>query len=261
MSSATVNKVIRFWDRVGLSSLESSTFKEDIHFSNLYNYIESNLIESMIKENVAFEHALDIGAGYGRFTKILSGYFNEVTSLEPAEKIAEKLVIETKDIPNIKVLKIPFEKFCENGKYDIMIVSGVLYFYDDQQVNSFFQKATGMLKPHGKLIIRDFIHSRHDLKSRSSCVEGEFCYYRTVDYWNRLSEAHQFSINRICESRYHFNKYINKIIRVCKGERLIDIDLIKRILLNRSMKKFNEGRIGNQNRVYTVFIELTRKVN
>ena len=49
----------------------------------------------MIKENVAFEHALDIGAGYGRFTKILSGYFNEVTSLEPAEKL-RKLVIEKK---------------------------------------------------------------------------------------------------------------------------------------------------------------------
>lgn len=91
---------------------------------------------------------LDIGAGYGFFTKCALDNGFEVTALEFSPNEAAVLHSMTKTLP----LKTTFEEFTStDAKYDVILMSHVLEHATD--VNFWINKSHDLLKPGGVIAI------------------------------------------------------------------------------------------------------------
>lgn len=86
------SNIIEFWDKAGLANKYSSTFNAHLWKSISINQIENKILqESIDKYSRNKGRALDIGAGYGCFGKILSKNFEEAVLIEPAKNLFIKL--------------------------------------------------------------------------------------------------------------------------------------------------------------------------
>lgn len=97
-------------------------------------------------EDVSNLSCLEIGIGTKPFlANKLGGKFNKYT-------ILEKENYSNYNLPsNIYFINSDWEEFESTEKFDIIIASHVVYYFDDKK--SAIEKMISYLKPHGKLII------------------------------------------------------------------------------------------------------------
>jgi len=152
--------------------------------------------------------------------------------------------------------------FKTDEKFDLILTSGVLYLYDDELVDDFFNKIKTILNNEGSLIIRDFINLNEYLKKKSSFIKDGFCYYRTPRYWNSISKKHGFSEPYIIVSspRLKVIKYfllINKKIFSNLPVSNPFNRMIKDNLLIKFLNRFGNHKL-KKNCINTVFICLKK---
>ena len=130
---------------------------------------------------------LEIGAGCGALTGLLSEKVSQVTAVELSKKRAEILSSRYEDRENIEVFVGNFEDIHFDQKFDYVTLIGVLEYsgkYGDgpSPYLDFLKKAKSMLSPNGTLIIA--IENKYGLK-----------------YWAGASEDHT---GRLFDSIEHY---------------------------------------------------------
>jgi SAM-dependent methyltransferase len=217
-----LSRIIDYWNEEGLCSKESSTSHADPDVAYLDNTIENRILEQILGSYAVGRcRCLDVGAGYGRFTELLRGFYSEVFLLEAAERIYSSLVKLWADRPGIRCHKSVFESYVDEEKYDLIFASGVLYLYSDEKLYTFAKKAVSMLTKDGLFVLRDFLSVQKPQVCESNYVKDGFCYYRTPQFW--ISFATRFGLElrlikrskpRICWLRYP------RVLRIMKKLRL-----------------------------------------
>jgi len=110
---------------------------------------------------------LEIGSGCGAITRYLGESGARVLALEGSERRARITRARTRDLDNVTVLAESFERFSSSHRFDVVTLIGVFEYAAQFMSGStaamdMLRKATGMLKPGGRLVIA--IENRFGLK-------------------------------------------------------------------------------------------------
>jgi hypothetical protein len=254
-------QIIKYWDKAGICSFDSSSCAGDPYLASCNNFIESRLLEEFIeKECPKDAFGIDIGAGLGRFTVVLARHLNLVHSLEPAKNIYYKLADNCAEFNNVKIFDTDFESFNTKEKYDIAVVSGLLYLYPDNMVHEFFEKLVNHLKQGGVVVIRDFIVKKGVKKVPSSYIEEGFCYYRDSRYWKTVAKSFNFSLTEVFQSKppYPFKRLL-WLYRELGLTRIFSVNFVKKMLYRNVKVKKNKGSIDFSSEIPTVFIVMRKQ--
>jgi precorrin-6B methylase 2 len=254
-------QIIKYWDKAGICSFDSSTCTGDPYLASCDNFIESCLLEELIEKECPKDAlGVDIGAGLGRFTVVLARHLYLVHSLEAAKNIYYKLADNCAEFSNVKIFDTDFESFNTKEKYDIAVVSGLLYLYPDNMVHEFFKKLISHLKLGGFVIIRDFIVENGVKQLPSAYIEGGFCYYRNLKYWDDLAQEYGLMLSGIFQSKPSYS--FRRLLWLCSKlglTRIFSMNNVKKMLYRTVKIKKKIGIIDFSSEIQTVFIVMRKE--
>lgn len=260
------NKIIKFWDEKGLSNIYSSTCNEDIIMSFSKNETEKHFLKYfIIKYKIDNKLALDIGSGLGRFTIFLSGFFDNIVSLEPSKNLYNQLKNNLKNCKNVLCVNKDFDSFVDSNKcrFNLILISGIFYLMEDYQVTNILERCKLMLNNSGIIIIRDFI-SKKASNGKSSFIEGVNCHYRDINWWNNCSKIIDMNILDLKKANIGhriFTMLINYTLKKKNLKRIYFImeSILRNKIINRlffELCKISPLVFINKNKVKTVFLVL-----
>ena len=115
---------------------------------------EKKRLESIIKYNPKW-NLVDLGGGVGLWSEYFSEHINKVTLVEREEKFIElaKQKINNKNIEIIHSDVVDFN--AKENSFDVVFISGVTLYLDDEYLLLLMNKVKNYLKPNGIFIHRD----------------------------------------------------------------------------------------------------------
>ena len=132
-----------------LMNLEADAEKSKTKF--IY---EKKRLESIIKYNPKW-NLVDLGGGVGLWSEYFSEQINKVTLVEREEKFIE-LAKQKINNKNIEIIHSDVVDFNANeNSFDVVFISGVTLYLDDEYLLLLMNKVKNYLKPNGIFIHRD----------------------------------------------------------------------------------------------------------
>ena len=132
-----------------LMNLEADAEKSKTKF--IY---EKKRLESIIKYNPKW-NLVDLGGGVGLWAEYFSEHINKVTLVEREEKFIE-LAKQKINNKNIEIIHSDVVDFNANkNSFDVVFISGVTLYLDDEYLLLLMKKVKNYLKPNGIFIHRD----------------------------------------------------------------------------------------------------------
>jgi SAM-dependent methyltransferase len=118
-----------------------------------------------------FEHAVDVGGGYGRLSKFLTKLADKVTLAEPSQQQLDIAKIYLKDTPQVdqKLLQAADLKL-KKASADLVLVVRVLHHLPDPTPE--FQEIARVLKPGGTFLL-EFANDAHFLNRIRYGIRGK----------------------------------------------------------------------------------------
>ncbi|MCF7979464.1 MAG: hypothetical protein K9L82_15930 [Chromatiaceae bacterium] len=263
------SQIVNYWSSAGLSCPVSSTSSADPEIAKFDNIIENRVLNKLLSDasneqtiRTSRGYALDVGAGYGRFTKTFLKHFEKVFLLEGAPSIYSEMLYQWSGSDNVACLNGVFEDLQQIpvDNLSLIFASGVLYLYDDSYVDQFLSKATDLLarEKGGRIILRDFVCPKSRVLN-SKFVEGGFCYYRDESYWVRACLKHNLELVKIVRSKPKIRFFRSRLFKAFARR----IKIMGLVFGSKRMQEFffrYGGWSLESNDVHTVFIEIKRDV-
>ncbi len=236
MVSIKVEENIRdFWEARGNKYNEIpfeslSNFEENPQILAERITAEKNLVFSKLSLNQN-HNVLDLGAGVGQWAFRFAPLVNKIVAVEFASsqiEIAKREQAERK-IENIIFVHSSAEEFFSNEQFDIIFISGLIVYLNENQLRKLSVNTKKMLKPNGILFLREpssILDERYAIIDQySEALKANYsAIYRTSNEINVLFETAGFnnsedgqvftegsSLNKFPETRlkyYIFNSVI-----------------------------------------------------
>ena len=149
------------------------------------------------------DSVLEIGAGCGALTTILSEKSKKVTCIELSKKRSLINANRNKDKDNIEILVGNFQDIEISEKYDYITLIGVFeyaksYINSERPYEKFLEIIKKYLKPNGKIIIA--IENKLGLKYWAGCKEDHTgLYFEGLEGYPKTDVVRTFSKNEIHE--------------------------------------------------------------
>lgn len=222
------DKVKRFWDDRA-STFESVAFESIANLEQDKNNLELKIDLETQKVfewlgDVSGKTILDLGAGVGQWTfRFVARGASKVTAVEysaPLAEIGEKEAIR-QGAGNVEFLVSPAEKFVASQPYDIVFISGLFVYLNDDQAEELMRNLPKACGPSTILLLRDGtgIASRHEINDRlSEHLQSNYsATYRTREQYVDMFEAAGFNLLRdenMFEEGNPLNKYPETRLRI-----------------------------------------------
>lgn len=134
------------------------------------NAAEEMAISRLLRKK-RFEHAVDVGGGYGRLSKYLTKFAEKVTLAEPSQQQLDIAKIYLKDTPAVeqKLLQAADLKM-KAGSADLVLVVRVLHHLPDPTPE--FSEIARVLKPGGTFLL-EFANDAHFLNRIRYGIRGK----------------------------------------------------------------------------------------
>ena len=130
-----------------------------------YEHASEEIAITRLIDNKHFEHAVDVGGGYGRLCVLLEKYANKVTLAEPSQQQLDIAANFLQDHPRVDraLLQADDLKF-KDGSVDLLTMIRVMHHLPDP--SSEFSEIARVLSDEGYLIleIANYSHARNRLK-------------------------------------------------------------------------------------------------
>ena len=165
-----------------MAQTKKTVRKADQYDDPKYNYQDywvgreyENAAEEMailrLLKGQRFKHAVDVGGGYGRLSKMLTSFADRVTLAEPSQQQLNIARIYLKDAPNVekKLLQAADLKM-PKGSVDLVLVVRVLHHLPEPMVE--LKEIARVLKPGGTFIL-EFANDAHFLNRVRYAARGK----------------------------------------------------------------------------------------
>ncbi len=130
-----------------------------------YEHASEEIAIARLLKGKHFEHAADIGGGYGRLCVLLKEYADQVTLAEPSKQQLDIAKDFLKDYPDVdqKLTQADALDF-DNGELDLITMIRVMHHLPDP--SSEFKELARVLSDDGLLILEvaNYAHARNRLK-------------------------------------------------------------------------------------------------
>lgn len=144
-----------------------------------YEHAAEEMAINRLLKGQHFNHAVDVGGGYGRLSKFLTKFSDSVTLAEPSQQQLDISKMYLKDSPSVSRrllqaadLKMPA------GSVDLVLVVRVLHHLPDPSAE--FMEIARVLKPGGTFIL-EFANDAHFLNRLRYGVRGKSVPVKPVD--------------------------------------------------------------------------------
>lgn len=256
-------QIVDYWNKAGIFSFDSSTCAGNPYIAACTNFTESQLLEGLLTRYGYIKDkgvGIDIGAGLGRFTVILTKHLDYVHALEPAENIYKALISNCSRCSNISFHLEAFEQYESQKTFDVGIISGLFYLYTDEIVSANLAKFGKHSKTGSLLIIRDFIVEKGPEKKTSAYIKGGYCYYRKAAYWVEMAKRHGFKITELFQAKpSYLAPKLMKVLHITGLVRIFSLSCVQRAFYKKTEYKRINGLLDfNHSPILTVFIVLKR---
>ena len=200
-------QVKRFWEnRAIIDDISRSESRVNFKDAKLVDsYIESEI--SVISTEFALNEndiLVDLGAGNGRWALYFAPKVSKVTAVEYIKSFTNdivKLAVE-RGFNNIEVINESSENFYRLNYADVIFVSGLLIYLDEEQYKNTLDNISKTVKQGGRLFMRETI----------SVLKNEFI----VDKYSEELGADYFSIYRTNEQHIEALKLRGFILQKSK---------------------------------------------
>jgi ubiquinone/menaquinone biosynthesis C-methylase UbiE len=136
-----------------------------------YEHAAEEMAIKRLLRGQRFEHAVDVGGGYGRLSRLLADFADKVTLAEPSQQQLDMAKIYLKDLPQVerKLLQAADLKMAA-GSADLVMVVRVLHHLPDPAAE--IKEVARILKPGG-IFILEFANDAHFLNRLRYGVRGK----------------------------------------------------------------------------------------
>ncbi|MCA9742826.1 class I SAM-dependent methyltransferase [candidate division KSB1 bacterium] len=137
-------------------------------------------------------HVLDLGCGTGRWAFEFARKCKRVTAVDFAEGMVWRAqsTAEELGLNNIDFQVASVSDFKTDDKFDIILISGVLVYFDDETLGTIISSVKKLLKPGGKIISRETvaIHQRQEIRNEiHEKIGAEYsAIYRLPDEYKQM---------------------------------------------------------------------------
>ncbi|MDQ1197849.1 MULTISPECIES: class I SAM-dependent methyltransferase [Agrobacterium] len=222
------DKVKRFWDDRA-STFESVAFESIANLEQDKNNLELKIDLETQKVfdwlgDVSGKSILDLGAGVGQWTfRFAARGCSKVTAVEYSAPLAEigKKEALRQTATNVEFIVSPAEKYVATEPYDIVFISGLFVYLNDDQAEELMQNLPKACGKNTTLLLRDGtgILDRHEINDRlSEHLQSNYsATYRTRDQYVGMFAAAGFSVLRdenMFEEGNPLNKYAETRLRI-----------------------------------------------
>lgn len=171
-------KIRQFWQKRGEDfkdpTAEMVNLEPDPELQKIKTQLEQQVILSRLDLNPEMD-VLDLGAGYGQWAFRIAPHARTVTAVDYTESMIKSGIMEARrlGIKNIKFIHSPIEQFRPERQWDMVFISGLFMYLDDQQGSDAAKIAVNALKPGGRLLLREsasILENRHIIENKWSAA-------------------------------------------------------------------------------------------
>jgi SAM-dependent methyltransferase len=222
------DKVKRFWDDRA-STFESVAFESIANLEQDKNNLELKIDRETQKVfdwlgEVKNKTIVDLGAGVGQWTfRFTARGAKHVTAVEYSAPLAEigRNEAVRQGVDNIDFVVSPAEKFLADDAYDIVFISGLFVYLNDDQSDELMKNLVKACNSNTLILLRDGtgLENRHEINDRlSEHLQSNYsATYRTRQQYVDMFAAAGFSIVRdenMFEEGSPLNKYPETRLRI-----------------------------------------------
>lgn len=215
------NSIKKFWEERGdkyskipYESLSNFETDPKILLEKIENETRLVLKKLPFKK---FYNLLDLGSGVGQWTFRLSPFVKKITAVEYASsqiKIAKKEQ-DKREITNIEFIESPAEIFLSPIKFDIIFISGLFVYLNNQQAKSMICNIKKMITSTSTVFLREPSSILKDRYELTNIFSNELKTHYSATYRTRNEIIKLFSESGfICtedanffEEGSHLNKF------------------------------------------------------
>lgn len=223
------NKVKAFWDaraqKLNKVSFESiANLEEDPKNLELKITLETAKVFDYLGD-VAGRSIVDIGAGVGQWTfRFFERGAGWVTAVEYSADLAEigRKEAARRNAQNVEFVVSPAEEFQAKRAYDIVFISGLFVYMNDDQAEKFAAGLSSLCSPQSVVLLRDgtsILDRRHEIDDRrSEHLQAMYsATYRTRAQYLDLFVRNGFELQRdenMFDESCPLNKYPETRLRI-----------------------------------------------
>jgi 2-polyprenyl-3-methyl-5-hydroxy-6-metoxy-1,4-benzoquinol methylase len=224
------DKVKAFWEsraeKMGEVAFESIVnLEEDQEALAEKIRVETDVVFTYLGD-ISGKSIVDLGAGIGQWAfRFQERGARLVTAVEYASNLVRigREEASRRGVQSIEFIESPAEQFTAEQRYDIVYISGLFVYLNDNQVDALMANLHDMLVPGGLLLLRDGtgVPDRYEINQKMSDHLGlEYsAIYRTrdeyLDLFARIGLSCQNDTNMFPEG-HPLNKYPETRLRIYK---------------------------------------------
>lgn len=146
----------KFWEKQ--STNYKTAFEELDELANYLDKTEKRHLLKIVKTKPSFK-VLDLGCGTGRWAFEFAKSCEKVVAVDFAKGMIDRAKEEAKKLgfTNIEFGVAGVEDFASNEKFDIIIISGVLVYFEDEKLIPILKNVKKYLAPNGVLVSRETV--------------------------------------------------------------------------------------------------------
>ncbi len=179
----------KFWEK---QSTNYKTAFEDLYeLANYLDKTERRHLLKVVKTKPNFK-VLDLGCGTGRWAFEFAKICEKVVAVDFAKGMIDRAKEEAKNrgFTNIEFGVAGVEDFRSEEKFDIIIISGVLVYFEDENLTSILKNVKKHLAPNGIVVSRETvgIDERLDFRDKFNPKIGQIysALYRTPEEYKQI---------------------------------------------------------------------------
>lgn len=220
-------KIQQFWDSrantYGQVRFESvANLEQDDSNVRLKIAEETERVSDWIGD-LAGRRVLDLGAGVGQWAFRLAARGAHVTAVERSQPLVDigRAEVAARGSANVEFVCAPAESYRPDHRFDLVFVSGLFVYLDDEQADELMDNLPYMVHPAARVLVRDGsgVGRRHEIDDRwSEHLEANYsAVYRTPGEYESLFAARGFSLVRsenMFPEGHPLNKYPETRLRL-----------------------------------------------
>ncbi len=155
-------KIQSFWQERGAKYIEPCSEMTNLEPDPRLQALKSSLEQEVVFSKLNLRSDMSIlepGAGYGQWAMRFAPYVKSVCAVDFVACMIEagRKAAARSNIGNIEFILSPAEYFCQDRKFDLIFISGLFMYLNDEQAENLAANMKSMLAGGGQLFLRESV--------------------------------------------------------------------------------------------------------